>query len=30
MNNNEKRGWVVAATLWLMGIIYFFIQKSKG
>jgi hypothetical protein len=30
MDKNEKRGWIVAATLWLMGILYFFIQKSKG
>ena len=30
MDKNEKRGWIVAFTLWLIGMLYFFIQKSKG
>ena len=30
MNPNERKKWIVAFTIWLIGIIYFFIQKSKG
>ena len=29
-NNNDKRGLIVAFTIWLIGMLYFFIQKSKG
>lgn len=29
-HNNEKRGWIVAFTIWLIGMLYFFIQKGKG
>ena len=27
MNKNEKTGWIIATTIWVVSIIYFFIKK---
>ena len=29
MNKNEKRGFIVAITIWIVSMVYFFIEKWR-